>query len=601
MSERIKVLLAAAVGVIAGLLLAPKAGKETRARLKEAGQAVKDRAVEELAGAQRRMEQYTRASTPRPGSELTEGEDYDVIVVGGGHNGLVTAAYLARAGRRVLVLERRPLLGGAAVTEQFFSGFNFSSVADGAGYLSSQIGRDLDLRRHGLRFLPADPAVFAPQPDGSHLTIWHDAGRTAQEIARFSSRDAARYPEFVEQMSKMARVIGGLMTITPPDLPELSRSDLAGLLKLARPVRALGRQNLDQLLRVLPMSAADLLDEWFESEALKSAIAANGVRDITWGPREAGTVYTLLYRWAGSRNSLFRSAGQIKGGIGALTQALAGAACSRGAEIRTGAEVAEIVVQDGRASGVRLADGEEITAAVVASSADPRTTFLRLLNPLYLDRTFVRHVQNIKYRGAQARVHLALRRLPTFTSLDGAAPVPHLCNAIQIAPSMDYLQRAYDPVKYGEMSERPYLDIRIPSLADPDLAPPDRHVMSLTVQYAPYHLRHGTWDDNQRQALSEIVLDTLAEYAPNIRDAILYCQVMTPLDLEQTYGLPEGNPNHGEMTLDQFFHMRPVPGYAQYRTPVQGLYLCGAGAHPGGGVTGIPGRNAAHQILKQTS
>ena len=597
-SERIKVLLAAVVGVIAGLLLAPAAGKETRARLKAAGRAAKERAVDGLAEAQQRVERRQASASSRPGPESS---DYDVIVVGGGHNGLVAAAYLARAGRRVLVLERRPVVGGAAVTEEFFPGFKVSAVADGAGYLAPAIARDLNLRQHGLQMLPADPIVFAPQPDGSYLAIWRDSGRTAAEIARFSPRDAARYPQFVDQMNKIARVVAGLMAMAPPDLPQLSRGDLAGLLKLAGPVRSLGRDNLDQLLRVLPMSAADLLDEWFESEALKGAIAANSVRGITWGPREAGTVYTLLYRWAGSHNGLFRAGGTVKGGMGALAEALASAACSAGAEIRTGAEVAEIVMQNGRAAGVRLAGGEVITAAVVVANSDPRTTFLKLLNPLYLEQTFVRQVQHIKYRGAQARVHLALRRRPQFAALNGAGPVGQLGSAIQIAPDMEYLQRAYDPVKYGDMSERPYLDGRIPSLADPDLAPPGQHVLSLTVQYAPYHLRHGAWNDGQRQALGQRVIDTLAGYVPDIRDVILHCQVLTPLDLEQIYGLPEGNANHGEMTLDQFLHMRPVAGYARYRTPVQALYLCGAGAHPGGGVTGIPGRNAAREILKHTS
>jgi phytoene dehydrogenase-like protein len=522
--------------------------------------------------------------------------NYDVIIIGAGHNGLVTAGYLAKAGRRVLVLERRELVGGAAVTEELFPGFRFSSCAGGSGYLAPEVRRHLALDSYGLELVPADPVVFSPQPDGTHLAIWRDTERTAAEMERFSKKDAERYPAFVELMRKVAGVVGGLLRIPPPDLPEVGLGDLRSMLPLAGPLRRLGRKNLSHLLRVLPMPVTDLLNEWFESEVVKAAIAASGVRDITWGPKEAGTAYVLLYHWALSDSGLFRSAGAVKGGMGALSESLARAASGAGAEIRTGAAVERVLVQGGRASGVDVAGGERIEARMVASGADPRTTFTSLLDPQRLGADFVRHVRNIKYRGSAARVHLALRELPEFTALRGGDAAEYLRGNVQIAPSTSYLQRAYDCVKYGEFSPRPYLDIEIPTLLDPGLAPEGRHVLSITAKFAPYRLRDGDWE-SRRDAFDEAVMDTLAEYVPKIRDLVLHRKTLLPPDLEATYGLPEGNGSHGEMTLDQFLHMRPIPGWARYRTPVDGLYLCGAGCHPGGGVTGIPGANAAAAIL----
>lgn len=519
--------------------------------------------------------------------------DYDVIVIGGGHNGLVTAAYLAKAGRKVLVLEKRPIVGGTAVTEELIPGFHFSTIADGAGYLDPQIVQDLNLNAFGLDVGWTDVVAFVPLPDGRHLTIWRDTERTVKEIESFSTADAARYPEFLALMDKIAGVVRGLMHLTPPDLPDVGWSDMRGMLSLTGAARALGRHNIHQLLRVLPMPVADLLNEWFESDVVKGAIAASGVRDITWGPMEVGTAYTLLYKWAGSESGLFRSAGTIKGGMGALTQAIAKAAGSFGAEIRTQAEVKQVLLTNGRTAGVQLANGETISADTLVSSADPRTTFMQLVGPRYLPTEFLRHVSNIKYRGSAARIHLALRDLPRFT----AAPNSNLFHgAIQIAPSMTYLQRGYDHVKYGRYSLRPYLDLRIPTLNDPALAPAGQHTMSITTKYAPYCLRDSDWE-MERPRFGEIVLDTLEEYVPGIRDLIHDMCVLTPLDLERIYSLPEGNVNHGEMTLDQFFHMRPIPGYARYTTPISGLYLGGAGSHPGGGITGIPGRQAARAVL----
>ena len=527
----------------------------------------------------------------------TNNENYDVIVIGAGHNGLVTAGYLAKAGRRVLVLERRDQVGGAAVTEEVFPGFRFSTCADGSGYLCREVRRDL---KPDVEMLAVDPVVFAPQPDGSSLAIWRDSAKTAAEIAKFSRADAERYPAFVELIGKIAAVIGGLARVEPPALPNVSLRDLLSVRSLAGPMRALGRKHVNDLLRVLPMPVADLLDEWFESDVVKGVIAASGVRDITWGPKEAGTAYALLYYWSLSDTGLLRSAGAVKGGIGALSDALAASARAFGAEIRTSARVESIATEDSRAVGVKLAGEGILRASVIVSNADPRTTFLELLDPYTLDAKFVRHVRNIKYRGSAARVLLALSGVPEFSALaargSGDESAMLLQSPIQIAPTLNYLQRAYDCVKYGESSTKPYLDVMLPTLLDPSLAPAGQHVMSITAKYAPFKLRDGDWD-TRREAFGDIVIDTLAEYAPNIRDVILHRRVLTPPDLEAAYGLPEGNPSHGEMTLDQFFHMRPIPGYARYRTPIDGLYMCGAGCHPGGGVTGIPGHNAARAIL----
>lgn len=519
--------------------------------------------------------------------------DYDVIIVGGGHNGLTAAAYLAKAGRKVLVLEKRPILGGTAVTEELIPGFRFSTIADGTGYLDPQIIRDLTLHAFGLEMLPGEVVAFVPLPDGRQLTIWRDTERTVKEIAAFSTADAARYPEFLALMNKIAGVVRGLMHLVPLDLPEVGLADLRRMLSLTGAARTLGRHNLHHLLRVLPMPVADLLNEWFESDVVRGAIAASGVRDITWGPMEAGTAYTLLYKWTGSNSGLFRSTGAVRGGMGALTQAIVNAATSFGAKVRTGTEAKHILLANGRATGVTLANGETITATALVSSADPRTTFMQLVGPRYLPTAFLRHVSNIKYRGSAARIHLALKDVPRFTA---ATDNDLLCGAIQIAPSMTYLQRGYDHVKYGRYSQQPYLDIRIPTLNDPSLAPAGQHTMSITAKYAPYCLRDSDWEA-ERPRFGEVVLNTLEEYAPDIRDLIHDMVVLTPLDLEREYSLPEGNLNHGEMTLDQFFHMRPIPGYAQYTTPINALYLGGAGSHPGGGITGIPGRQAAQAVL----
>jgi phytoene dehydrogenase-like protein len=523
-------------------------------------------------------------------------ESYDAIVIGAGHNGLVAAAYLARAGRRVLVLESRDQVGGAAVTEEIFPGFKVSTIADGGGYVSAKVRRDLKLDSR-VETGQSDVVAFSPQPDGGQLTIWRDTSKTIQEIARFSKADAEAYPRFLDLMRAIASVVGGLMEMTPPDLPDVNARDIRGGVGLLGPIWKLGRRRIPELLRVMAMSTTDLLNEFFESGAVKGAIGASSVLGISYGPMEAGTAFTLVSGWAQSGTGLFRSAGVVKGGIGALTGAMADAARGFGAEIRTSTAVANITVQDDMVTGVQLEGGEQLVAPIVVSAADIRSTFHKFVNPSSLDAKFMKHVGCIKYRGTGTRIHLALCGLPDFSSLSGSDAAAHLRGPIQIAPSLEYVEEAYDFTKYGRYAERPYLDALIPSLSDPSLAPDGQHILSITAKFGPYQLLGRSWDDS-KEAFADVAIDTLAEYAPNLKDLITQRAVISPLDLERSYGLPEGNPNHGEMTLDQFMHMRPIPGYARYRTPVGGLYLCSAGTHPGGGVTGIPGHNAAREILK---
>lgn len=521
---------------------------------------------------------------------MTAETRYDAIVIGGGHNGLVTAASLAKAGRAVLLLEARKVLGGAAATEEVFPGFKFDTGAHDAAMFQDEIAESLSLKAHGLAFRQSPALIFAPQIDGPSFTLWRDLERSAGEIAALSERDAARYPEFVEQVDRLAGLLRSMVLLTPPDLFDRKWGELISWGKVGLGVRRQGGRQMMEFLRLLPMAVSDYLDEWFENEALKGALGAPGAAGTFQGPRAAGTALMFLYQHiCGLHSSRF-----VAGGMGELSAALARAATESGAQIRTSAPVEKILLEDGRAVGVVSEDGTELRAAVVASSASPRRTFLELVGPQQLDPEFMRKVRNIIYRGSTVKVNLALSGLPEF---NGQTDVEQLGGHIRVCPSLEYLERAYDDAKYGRISAGPYLDIVIPSLQEPALAPGGQQVMSITMQYAPYALSDGEWSE-RREELGDLVVETLAQYAPNIRELMLHRQVLSPHDWEATYGLAEGSIYQGQMGMDQLLVMRPVPGWSRYRTPIEGLYLCGAGAHPGGGVTGAPGFNAAREILK---
>jgi phytoene dehydrogenase-like protein len=523
-------------------------------------------------------------------------ERYDAIVVGGGHNGLVCAAYLARAGKRVVVLERSDIVGGAARSEEVFPGFRFSVFSYVVSLLRPEIIRDLDLPRHGLHILPLESTV-TPLANGDYLGQWGDHDQNRRELARHSLRDAEAYDEFGRLMYQMARAVKPFLAMTPPDPTSLGWPDLRGMWKLGRELRGLGRERFHALHKLMTMSSADYLDEWFETEALKATKSASGIIGTFLGPRSPGTAYVLLHHYMGEIDGVFRAWGFAKGGNGSVSGAIAAAAREHGAEIRTSAPVARVLVGNGRATGVVVVNGDELHADVVVSSADPRRTFMQLVGPEHLPDDFASAIRNFKFRGSSGKVNLALSELPNFSCLPGVGP--HLRGAISISPSVDYLERAYDDAKYGEVSTEPYMDIVIPSMIDPSMAPPGQHVMSIFVQYVPYHV-NGGWTDQKREAFGDRVIDTLAKYAPNIKSSILHRQVITPADIERIVGISEGNIFHGELALEQMFFLRPVPRWAKYRTPIHGLYQCGSGTHPGGGVMGASGRNAAMTILGQS-
>jgi phytoene dehydrogenase-like protein len=518
---------------------------------------------------------------------------YDCIVIGGGHNGLVNAAYLARAGKRVLVLERRHVLGGAAVTEEVFPGFRFSVCSYVVSLLRPEIIRELDLPRHGLEILPLD-GTFTPMPGGDYLWRVNDHAKTRMEIARHSRLDAEAYDEYGKAMVEMGRFVKPILAMTAPDPTSLALKGLKDLLSLARRFQKLPPDDRYNQVQLMTMSAADFLDQWFETDVLKATMSASGIIGTFLGVRSPGTAYVLLHHYMGEIDGAFRSWGLVRGGTGAISNAIANAAREAGVEIRTEAPIAKILVDRGQAKGIVLDNGDEIRANVISSSVDPRLTFMKMVGAEHLPADFVEDVGRYKFRGSSGKVNLALDGLPNFKCLPGEGA--HLRGAVSISPSVEYMERAYDDAKYGRFSRQPYIDIVIPSLTDPSVAPPGKHVMSCFVQYAPYHLKEGTWDE-KREEFGDTVINTLSEYAPNIKDIILHRQVLTPLDIERKFGLSEGNIFQGELSLEQLFFLRPVPGWAQYRTPIRNLYMCGSATHPGGGIMGAPGLNAAKKIV----
>ncbi len=525
-------------------------------------------------------------------------KNLDAIIVGGGHNGLVCAAYLARAGYRVLVLERRHVLGGAAVTEELYPGFRFSVCSYVVSLFRPQIIRDLALARHGLELIPLESA-FMPLPDGRSLCRWPDCHRTRREIAQFSSSDADIYPEFGVAMVKMAQFVKQLIDAPAPDPASLNPKEIIRLLRLGGRFRDLGPDLMHLNMQLLTMSAVDFLDLWFESDVLKAPMSASGIIGTFLGVRSPGTAYVLLHHYMGEIDGAFRSWGFAKGGNGQISNAVASAARSFGAEIRTEAPVERLLVRDGEVEGVVLDNGEEIRSRLVVSALDPHRTFLRLVGEEHLDPEFTTQIRRFKLRGSSGKVNLAVDRLPEFScrpNINGTAD--HLRGDITIAPSIEYLEKAYDEAKYGDFSRRPYLNVVIPSVMDPSVAPPGKHVVSCFVQYAPYHLTEGPqhWPQ-RREAFGDTVVDTLAEYCPGFKETILYRQVLTPWDLEQEFGLTEGNIFHGELSQEQLLFQRPVSGWARYRTPIRRLWMCASGTHPGGGVMGAPGMLAAQAIL----
>ncbi len=522
------------------------------------------------------------------------GQHYDAIVIGGGHNGLVNAAYLAKAGKKVVVLERRHVLGGAAVTEEIFPGFFFSECSYVVSLLRPEIIRELDLPRHGLEILPLD-GTFTPMPSGDYLWRVNDHAKTIREIRRHSRVDAEAYEEFSKMMVPMCRFVKPILSMIPPDPTTLNPRDLKQLHFLLQRFRELSSDERYTLVQLMTMSSADFLDQWFETDALKATMSASGIIGTFLGIRSPGTAYVLLHHYMGEIDGAFRSWGFSRGGTGAISNAIASAARELGAEIRTKSPVAKVMTKNGRACGVALQSGEEITADVVSSSVDPHLTFERFLEPSELPADFLESVQHYKFRGSSGKVNLALDALPNFKCLPG--PGAHLRGAISISPGMDYMERAYDDAKYGHYSRRPYIDMVIPSLTDPSVAPPGKQVLSCFVQYAPYKLASGTWDDH-REAFGNNVIETIAEYAPNIKDIIIGKQVLTPLDLEREFGLTQGNIFQGELSLEQLFFLRPVAGWAYYSTPIDNLYMCGSATHPGGGIMGANGRLASQVILK---
>lgn len=524
--------------------------------------------------------------------------DHDAIVIGAGIDGLVAAALLARAGRDVVVVERRDEVGGVASSVSIAEGFR-GPVGPDLCLVPEVLSSALALPSHGLKLHAPDPVVFAPAGDGQALTLWRDPVRTREEIGQFSKKDAEAWPRFAERVRLLSGVVESLAHEAPP-VPDVEGvGDLVGLLKKGWDLRRRGTEAVHEVLRTLPLSIADFLNEWFESEPLKACLAGTGVRGVSFGTRAAGTAWHFLSHQTGSQDPWLSERLPV-GGAGALGAALASAARAFGARLETGSPVRQVAIDKGRARGVLLADGRQITAPLVVSSESPRRTLLEWVDPEWLAPSFTGEVQAVRYRGVQARMLLALSALPDLRGRPGVEATPHHGAVLHVGESLDDLEQASDAAKYGEISSRPFLVATLPSLLDPTLAPAGAHVMSVTMQYAPYRLREGSWGE-RRAALGDVILQRLGEVAANIPESVIAHRVITPLDYETEYGMPEGSLLHGEMALDQMLFMRPVPGWSRYRTPVQGLYLCGPGTHPGAAATGAAGWNAGRTVLADRS
>ena len=529
---------------------------------------------------------------------------YDAIVIGGGHNGLVNAAYLARAGRKVLVLEQRDRVGGAAVSEEIFPGFTFSVFSYVVSLLRPEIIRELDLPGHGLHILPLESTV-TPMLNGDYLAGWSDHDQSRRELYRHSPKDADAYDEYGRLMHHMALAVRPILAMLPPDPTSLSPRDLLGMLKFGKHMRGLGAEKFNALHKLMTMSSADFLDEWFETDVLKATKSASGIIGTFLGPRSPGTAYVLLHHYMGEIDGVFRAWGFAKGGTGGVSEAIAGAARRFGATIKLNAPVARVITRGGRATGVALANGDEFEAPVIVSGLDPRRTFLQLVESKELPTDFADAIGRYKFRGSSGKVNLALSELPNFTCMAGDGPMKAALRqgawrgAFSISPSVDYVERAHDDAKYGDFSRQPYMDIIIPSMIDPGMAPPGKHVMSIFVQYAPYNITGG-WTDAKREAFGDTVVNTLTQFAPNLKSSILHRQVITPADIERVTGLTEGNIFQGELTLSQLFFFRPAPSWSRYASPIDGYWQCGSGTHPGGGIMGASGRLAALEILRNT-
>jgi len=521
-------------------------------------------------------------------------QSYDAIIVGGGHNGLTCAAYLAKAGRKVLVLEQRYLVGGAAVTEEKFPGFKYTVFSYVVSLLRPEVIRELELAKHGLQIVPLDSA-WVPMENGDQLAMYADPASMREEVRRHSKRDAEMIPKYNQMMYQMVGAVKPILGYVPPNPASPGFRGARTLADFGKHLKSLDKKTFHQLSKIMTMSADDFLAEWVETDVIRALMGINGIIGTKLGVKSPGTAYVLLHHYMGELDGAFTAWGAQKGGTGGVSEAIASAARSYGAEIRCNAPVEQVIVKNGQAVGVALKDGEEIYAKTIASAADPYVTFRKLIDEKELPEDLVGAIDKFKFRGSSGKVNLALDTAPKFSAMTDPA---FLRGMMEICPSVDYIEQAYDDAKFGAFSKRPYVDVDIPTMVDPSMAPPGKHVMSCFVQYASYNMPEYGNRDQQRDAFGNAVIDTLSEFIPNLKDIILHKQVLTPWDIEQEISLTEGNIFGGELTLDQLFFFRPAAGWADFRTPIRNYYQCGSGTHPGGGITAGPGRLGALEILR---